>query len=287
MGHSCKLEGHLVPRAEGNSFIEVKLPVQEIRELIKNDKRIKYETEWLIKEDGIYGQDCDKSGGEYLDVLKLIIEKVLKPKHIQLNGIVYYEDESLDPGYGRLWVSGCTIKTISGFDALKNFGGNHKTFEWNLYRFNPKYELKEKLLNFSLIGIFIDGLSNTGCDKIPAEALDRHDEEWWMKLPNEHKFLNSKVNSRYLTVMSDLEYYYRCDQKNVDKWYFVVKSYMKTLEYHFRKLSKEEIESELDSFGTGLNEILEEHVEHLKSIKCERDLEFYEKLKPLMENYNY
>lgn len=286
MGHSCKLEGHLVPRMEGDPHIIVKLPVQEIKELIKNDKRIEYETEWLIEEVGIYGQDCDKSGGEYLDVLKLIIDKVLIPKRIQLYGTIYYEDESLDPSYGIIKVHNNTIKTLSGFDALKN-NSNGKIFEWNLYRFNPKYELKETALIYSLIGIFIDGLSNTGYDKIPAEALDRHDEALWMKIPDDSKFLNPKVNSRYLTIMSDLEYYCRCEEKNVDKWYFVVKSYMKTLEYNFRKLSKEELESELDSFGTGLIEIFEDHIKALKTNNNESRLEFYERLKPLLNEYNY
>lgn len=141
MGLFCKLEGHLEPSLNGETTT---LPVEEIEEMIKNDKRIQYDTEWIIEEGGIYGRDCDKSGGQYLDVLKLIIDKVLKPKRIQLNGFIYYEHNYMKPSYGIIWVNGNTIKTLSGIDALKNKWENQKTFEWTQYWFSPKYQLKKK-----------------------------------------------------------------------------------------------------------------------------------------------
>lgn len=147
-------------------------------------------------------------------------------------------------------------------------------------------------MKYSLIGIFIDGLSNTGYDKISSEKLKSSIYTEWLNMPDEHKFLNSKVDSRYLTVMSDLEYYYRCYEKNLDKWYNVVKEYMRTLDYHLITLSKEEYETVIGTLSKqwgnhNLERDFEDYIELSKTNNNESEIKFYEKLKPLLEEYNY
>ena len=145
----------------------------------------------------------------------------------------------------KITVSDNTIFTLSGFDALKNEYKNQKMFVWQNYCFKPTTILMEKLLIYSLISIFIDGLSNSGYDEISSENLSKNYVQLWKKMPDEFKFFNSKVDSRYLTVMSDLEYYFRCKTKDSKKWYFIVKRFMRDLEYHLENLSEDELKKQI------------------------------------------